>query len=190
MDQELLLSHLVATLERVKIPYAISGSHAVMAYGEPRHAHDIDVVVELTAASAAQLSIAFPPEDYCTRDTKAAVAQGGMFNIIHPDSGQKIDFFVPSDDFERGEIARAWRVPVSIGEIVSFVSPEDVIIMKMRYYEMGESDKHLRDSASILQKLGDKVNRGYITEQAKSFGLESIWAMIEKRADNPGESRG
>lgn len=190
MDQELLLSHLVATLERLKIPYAIGGSHAVMAYGEPRHTRDIDVVAEIDAASLPQLSLAFPPEDYYTSDTKAAVARGGMFNIIHPVSGQKIDFFVPSDDFEKGEIARARRMPISVNESASFVSPEDVIIMKMRYYEMGESDKHLRDSASILQKLGDKVDRGYINEQAKSFGLEPIWAMIVKRADNPGEPRG
>ena len=185
MDQEQLLSLLVETLDRLGIPYAIGGSHATMVYGRPRQTLDIDVVVELTPARLKKLVAAFPfPDFYTSEDgARAAVAGGGTFNIIHPDSGQKIDFFVPRDEFERGEIARAVRVRTASGVEASYVSPEDVILMKMRYYEMGESDKHLADSAIVLQRLGGRVDRAYIVAHAKTFGLTQVWQAIVQRVD-------
>lgn len=185
MDQEQLLSRLVATLERLGIPYAIGGSHATMAFGHARHTLDIDVVVELSPSTLRDLCAAFPFPEFYTSDegARTAVARGGTFNIIHPESGQKVDFFVPRDDFERGEIARAVRAPTTGGGEALFVSPEDIIVMKMRYFEMGESDKHLTDSAVVLQRLGDRVDRDYIEERAAEFGLDDIWKAVLKRVD-------
>jgi hypothetical protein len=185
MDQEQLLSRLVETLERLRIPYAIGGSHATMAFGQPRHTLDIDVVVELTTLTLRQLISEFPFPDYYTSEegARTAVAHGGTFNIIHPESGQKIDFFVPSDEFERAEIPRAVRAPTTGGREASFVSPEDVIVMKMRYFEMGESDKHLRDSATVLQRLGEKIDRAYIERRVAEFGLHEIWQAVLQRSN-------
>jgi hypothetical protein len=54
--------------------------------------------------------------------------------------------------------------------------------MKMRYYEMGESDKHLSDSAIVLQRLGDRVDRAYVAARAAEFGLVDIWQAVLKRS--------
>jgi hypothetical protein len=138
----------------------------------------------LTADTLRELCVAFPfPEFYTSEDgARTAVARGGTFNIIHPESGQKIDFFVPRDDFEKGEIARAVRAPTTGGGEASFVSPEDIILMKMRYFEMGESDKHLSDSSVVLQRLGDRVDRQYIARRAAEFGLAATWQAVLKRS--------
>ena len=45
-----LLRHLVSVLEELDLPYALAGSIASMAYGEPRATLDIDVVVRLDPA--------------------------------------------------------------------------------------------------------------------------------------------
>jgi hypothetical protein len=186
MNQQQLLSYLVETLETLRIPYAIGGSHATMVFGRPRQTLDIDVLVDLSASDLPSLRAAFPDSDFYTADegAKSAVARGGTFNIIHPTTGLKIDFFVPADEFERAEIARAVRKPKSGGGEATFVSPEDIIVMKMRYFEMGESDKHLTDSAIVLQHLGDQVDRGYIEKWAKHFGLEAIWELILQRVES------
>ena len=55
MELHDLLERLVAVLERLKIPYLITGSVAAMAYGEPRLTNDIDVVVDLDEARAVSL---------------------------------------------------------------------------------------------------------------------------------------
>jgi hypothetical protein len=117
MDQEQLLSRLVATLDRLGIPYAIGGSHATTVYGRPRQTLDIDVVVDLDPQRLRDLIAAFPFPDFYTSEggARAAVARGGTFNIIHPESGQKIDFFVPRDAFERSEIPRAVRARTPSG---------------------------------------------------------------------------
>jgi hypothetical protein len=54
------LEQLVAVLERLQIPYLITGSVAAMAYGEPRLTNDIDVVVDLDEAHAAPFAAQFP----------------------------------------------------------------------------------------------------------------------------------
>ncbi len=41
-----LLGNIVLILERLKIPYLVTGSMASMAYGEPRLTNDIDIVAD------------------------------------------------------------------------------------------------------------------------------------------------
>ena len=43
-----LLERVVQTLERLRIPYLVTGSVASMAYGEPRLTNDIDLVAGVT----------------------------------------------------------------------------------------------------------------------------------------------
>jgi hypothetical protein len=61
---------------------------------------------------------------------------------------------------------------------VVFASPEDVIIKKMEFFEIGGSDRHLRDIAGVLKISGDKIDRDYITTMASRFGLSDIWQSI------------
>src|SRR5688500_18486528 len=115
MDQAQLLSFLLDVLERQGLRYAIAGSHASMAYGEARFTNDIDVVVDLTPLTLRAFCNAFPESDFYVSDdgARTAAAKGGMFNIIHPESGLKIDVIVPRDEFERGQLDRVVRAPLS-----------------------------------------------------------------------------
>ena len=187
MDQAGLLTHLLEALERHNVPYAIGGSHATMAYGEARLTNDIDVVVDLDPARWRALSAAFPESDYYVSEdgARTALARGGTFNVIHPDSGLKIDFFVPSNDFERAEIGRAVRAPAQANRDAFFVSPEDVIVMKMRYFAEGGSDKHLRDIMGVMQSMGDRVDHGYIELWVERFDLRAVWAAVIERLNEP-----
>src|SRR5205085_9129496 len=83
--------------ERLGLRYFVTGSHATVAYGEARFTNDIDIVVDLGPSYVEAFCAAFPTGDfYLSRAAAAeAVANRGMFNIIHPASGLKIDIIVP-----------------------------------------------------------------------------------------------
>ena len=59
-----------------------------------------------------------------------------------------------------------------------FIAPEDLIIKKMWFYQMGESDKHLRDIASILKVQKQNVDRQFISDWARRLNLTEIWDLI------------
>src|SRR5258708_39379133 len=85
------------------------GSFASMFYGEPRLTKDIDIVVELRFDQVASLCGGFPAPEFFVSLPAAhqAVAQGSQFSVIHPTSGEKIDFMVARNDgWGRSQIER------------------------------------------------------------------------------------
>jgi hypothetical protein len=186
MDQAQLLRHLLDTLERQDLDYAITGSHASMAFGEARLTNDIDVLVALPPGYLHVFLAAFPDSDfYVSMDAaRRAVTSGGMFNIIHPESGQKIDVIVPSDDFDRWQLSRTVRAPVFPDRDGRFVAPEDLALKKMQYYQEGGSEKHLRDIAGMAKVLGQKLDRDYVATMSQRMGLTDVWLTIEQRLND------
>ncbi len=101
-----LLRHLVTVLEELDLAYALAGSIASMAYGEPRATLDIDVAVRLTQTDAERLKARFPSEEFYldVEAAERAILERSQFNILHPSSGLKIDVFVEGDEVERVQI--------------------------------------------------------------------------------------
>jgi hypothetical protein len=84
MSQFGLLKVTAEALDRLHIPFMISGSHASSLQGEPRMTHDIDVVVDVSGDQVDALLAEFPsPAYYASREAvDQAVAMRGMFNVI------------------------------------------------------------------------------------------------------------
>lgn len=176
-----LLRRLAGTLERLGIPYLVTGSMATIAYGEPRFTNDIDVVVALRPEQVDAFCAAFPaPEFYCPRETVAqAVRDRFPFNILHPESGLKIDVLIPTDsEFDRARLSRGVRVQGGPDFAAWFASPEDVIVKKLQYFQEGGSEKHLRDIAGVLKVRGERLDRAYIAAWADRLGLKAEWEMV------------
>lgn len=180
MEQFDLRAHVVEVLERLGLEYFITGSVAATYYGEPRFTNDIDIVVRLSGESVLAFCAQFPsPEFYVSEDAaRQAVRSRGQFNIIHPDSGFKVDVIVPSDTpFDRSRFSRKQRGHADQTHAF-FASPEDVILKKMQYYREGGSEKHIRDITGILKLSGDRLDAPYIREWAVQLGLTDIWETI------------
>ncbi len=96
MEPDELLRYVIEALEGIDVPYALAGSIASIAYGEPRSTLDIDLVADLQHQDVARLKGRFPaPEFYLSEEAAAeAVEHRHQFNIIHPASGFKVDVFV------------------------------------------------------------------------------------------------
>ena len=173
-----LLRFVAEVFERLGIPYRVTGSIATIAYGEPRFTNDIDIVVQMQPDQVDALCTAFPePEFYCA---KAAVEQAvrlqHQFNILHPESGLKVDVMMASDSaFDTARFSRGRRIKTAPDHEAWFASPEDVILKKLVYYREGGSDKHLRDIVGVLKVQADQVDRNYVGDWAKRLGVEEEW---------------
>ena len=186
MEQSELLRYVVGVVERLGLRYLVTGSVATIFFGEPRFTNDLDIVIALPVGRVADFCRECPaPEFYVSVSAaESAVEHCGQFNIIHPESGLKVDVIVPADtDFNRSRFARALRVKPAADFEASFASIEDVIIKKMEYYREGGSEKHLRDITGVLKISGDRVDRAYISAWASKMGLDSIWAAILNRVN-------
>ena len=184
MEQSELLGYLVRCLEKLDIPYFITGAVASIAYGEPRLTNDIDIVAEINDGHITKLKECFPEEEYYLDSDAArkAIKQRHQFNIIHPASGLKMDVMISKgDSFDRSRFARIKRLRPLEDTEANFASPEDVIIKKMEYYKEGSSDKHIRDIMGMLKISGEMIDQEYISLWAKRLSLEDIWRAIQER---------
>lgn len=87
----------LARFEEAEIPYMVVGSLCSIVYGEPRMTKDMDLVVDIPAKDAGKFEFYFPFEGfYCppAEILKDEVIRRGQFNLIHHESGLKIDIIL------------------------------------------------------------------------------------------------
>ena len=124
MSQSELLKRVVARLQQAGIEHMLTGSVVSSLQGEPRATHDIDIVIAVRGTSeqlAAALKAAFPEPDYFLDEdaARAAITIRSMFNMLDALEGDKVDFWLLSDDdfdgsrFARRESRRRTKVPAS-----------------------------------------------------------------------------
>lgn len=182
MEPDDLLRLVVRVCQQLQLAYLVTGSTATIAYGEPRFTNDIDIVLDLAGEQVDTFCRCFPASEfYLSREAVAsAVERHGQFNVIHPGSGLKVDFMIPApSEFNRSRMARVRELP-ALGDVsVRFASPEDVILMKLRYFKEGGSDKHLRDIRGVLAVQGPKLSREYIETWAARLDVVDVWRAVE-----------
>lgn len=196
-----LLKILAHRMSELRIPYFVTGSSASMTYGESRNTNDIDVVAQLVPDDAARLCASFPAPDFfvSAAAVRNAIHSGKMFNIIHPESGLKIDVIpAKATEFDRTRLSRSMLLQLRDGLQVWFASPEDVILKKLEFFREGGSEKHLRDITGILLLCPDPIDQPYIVDWAARLGVADLWELIRARveqskvehADPPSEEAG
>lgn len=179
-----LLRIVVERLESLGLDYLVTGSMATIAYGEPRLTNDLDIVIALPMEQVEAFCAAFPEEEfYLSRDAvREAVRDRRQFNIVHFASGLKIDAIIPkAEAFEESRRSRGKALSVGPDWSVRFASPEDVILRKLQYYQMGGSEKHLRDIAGVFKIQGPALDLIYLDEWAGHLGVAHIWRELRER---------
>jgi hypothetical protein len=179
MNDELEVLKLVATrLDAAGLAYMVSGSMAMNYYAQPRMTRDIDIVVELAPADAHRVVALFSPDFYCDADAVAdAIAQYGMFNLIHSESVTKVDCIVRKDaPYRREEFRRRQRVEVD-GTTLSIVSAEDLLLSKLHWAKDTRSELQLRDARNLIVSV-DALDWNYIEKWAKELTVSNLLAEV------------
>ena len=180
MDFQELLLKVAKILQDLKIPYAVTGGYAVSIWGRLRSTYDIDIVIEIFDTQIKTLHQALREISkliYVDDGTKK------WFNFIHGESGIKVDFFIVSEEDKVSKLELERRVPQIIeNQTVYFVSPEDLILSKLRWYKEGESFKQLEDINSIF-KIQKKLDLDYLKKQAKVQSTTKILKSLLNKAN-------
>ncbi len=188
MDSFDLLRIVVGAIDALGLRYFVTGSTATIFYGEPRFTNDIDVVVDLDESQVAEFCRQFSPADFYVSESAAleAVRQKALFNVIQPASGLKVDVIIPeTSDFNASRFARVRRLRVADDLEACFASPEDAIIKKLQFYQLGGSEKHLRDITGMLKTCQGQIDEPYIGQWSRQLKLDEVWQAVQQRMVEP-----
>ncbi len=180
-----LLKKISTSFNSLNIPYFVTGSIASIAYGESRFTNDIDIVADIQKEHIPDIIKYFPEEEYYISEEsmKNAIYHNFQFNIIHPTSGLKVDVVIKKkDDFDDMRFSRTNNFEMD-GVGVNFAAPEDVLIMKMKYYKSGGSEKHIRDIMSMVKISNELIDFSYIELWVYKLNLKEIWEELKNKME-------
>jgi hypothetical protein len=178
MDQLEFFRKAIGILHASGLEYMVVGSFASGFWGEPRATYDVDVVAAIAEPDAARLSQWFPSEEFyfSSEAVHDAIRRRGQFKLIHPESGNKIDFMVQGEsEWSHLQLKRRRALEVAPSFSAFLAAPEDVILGKLLFYKEGGSPKHLRDIAGILKMQGRHLDAGYVHDWAARLGVSEEW---------------
>ncbi len=76
-----LIRAFVERLERLGVPYMVTGSTAGILYGEPRMTHDVDIVIALRLKDVDAFVAAFPIDDSTAHRTTCSRSRFGAASV-------------------------------------------------------------------------------------------------------------
>lgn len=177
-------------LEGAGVPYMLTGSLAAAYYATPRATQDIDVVIDAREEGIEKLVQGLLDAGLYV-DWEAALAAWrahGQFNAIDPESGWKVDLIVRKDrPFSRTEFERREEADL-LGIKVSVASLEDVLLAKLEWARMGDSELQRGDVVGLLERRGDELDWAYLEKWVAELGLQAEWRTALRRsgAEPPG----
>jgi len=177
------LRKVVEVLDGAGVPHMLTGSLAAAFYAVPRATQDLDVVVEVGETGVDGIVQGLTAAGFYVDGEAALEAQHaqGQFNAIDPTSGWKADFIVRKDRaYSRVEFSRRMRVTLLDVE-VEIASLEDVLISKLEWSRLGDSELQRRDVLQLLERTWNDLDRAYVEEWVTELGLESDWERARAR---------
>jgi hypothetical protein len=179
MNYAEVLRSVVPKLEQSDIPYMITGSIAAAYYGLNRATYDLDVVISATADKLKRLLELLPKEQYYAvlQDALDAHRHHSMFNVLDTTSGWKIDFILQKPAPFHEEAFRRRMAVTFDGVPTAVISAEDLILSKLEWSRMGESDRQVRDAAVVLEKRRAKLDIAYVEKWVQQLSLVPQWSQ-------------
>jgi uncharacterized protein (DUF1330 family) len=186
MSQQELLKRVTRVLHELGVKYMVSGSLVSSLQGEPRATHDIDIVVAIKRPDAKELPKAFPPPEYYLSEDSIvnALETNGMFNLIAVEAGDKVDFWVLTDQpFDTSRFSRRYVEKV-MGMEIAVSRPEDTILMKLSWADKcGGSEKHFTDALRVYEVQYGQLDMGYLEEWANRLDIGPLYKKLQEEAE-------
>ena len=172
------LQPVVNAFGKYSIPYYISGSIASSIYGMARATMDIDIVADVKLHHISLLRQELEKSYYIDEEMiKEAIQNISSFNLIHLETVIKIDVFIFKDiPYHQNALERKIKDTLEDDGIKTefyFLSPEDIIISKLQWYEIGGkvSERQWLDVIGVIKVQGDSLDKNYLQVWAKKLGI-------------------
>jgi hypothetical protein len=188
-ENEQVIERLADVLDSLGIRYAIGGSIASALYGTVRFTRDADITVQPFSPLADRLYELLKDEFYVSREAmEEALRSQGSFNVIHFETAFKIDLFIQGPGEFEGRLVDRRRV-MRLSDVsqrdVCVVSPEDIILLKLRWFREtgGMSQRQWDDVLGVLAVQGEALDFEYLKDSAGKLGLEELLTRAKAEAD-------
>jgi hypothetical protein len=181
-EQEAVLKDVTDRFEKLKIPYMLSGSMAMVCYAMMRMTNDIDIVIEAKLPDADKIIKEFETDYYLPQNrVRDAISGKFIFNLLHQERIVKIDCVLRKDDkFNKHAFANRQKVKFTTFD-VWVIGKEDLVLAKLNWAKKSHSEMQMRDVAGILRNGYDVE---YVNQWAKKLGVSDLLneclALLEK----------
>ncbi len=181
MDNLDVLHQVASAFTALDIPYALGGSLASSLLGKPRFTQDADVNAEPFPGKEEAWARCFGDHYYLSLPSvREAIRNRSSFNLIHAPTGFKVDVFVcKARPFEASFMARRQEVPLPDrpGQVLTVVSAEDIILIKLEWYRMGKelSERQWMDVVGVMEIQWDRLDQEYLDRWASALGVADLW---------------
>jgi predicted nucleotidyltransferase len=185
MLQPKLLKKVLALLNENHIGYMVTGSLVSSMQGEPRSTHDVDILVNITRSVIASLVDTFThPNFYLSESAiEDAIRYQSMFNLLDTIEGDKVDFWILTDDpFDQSRFARKYDENL-LGLSMKISTPEDTILMKLRWSNLsGGSEKQFTDALRVYEVQFGNLDINYIESWTEHLQVKELWERLKQEA--------
>ena len=164
---------IIDVLDRLDIPYMLSGSIAMGIYAVPRSTRDFDFVIHLKKSDVVNFSAEFKNDYYCDIDAiNDALTRHSIFNIIDPTSGYKADFIIlKPEEYRQAEFNRRKQIDF-LDKKIYIVSAEDLILSKLIWIQDYQMAVQMEDIKTILSN--DSIDFDYISTWIEKLDLKTF----------------
>ncbi len=179
-----IFEKLRAALDAAKVPYFVTGSFASSAHGIPRSTNDIDIVIAAEPQQLRALLAQLPESEFAASQEAAfeALRYRSQFNIIDFATLWKIDFiFRQPTPFDASRFQRREIIEIA-GVRMQTASAEDILITKLWWAKLGESERQINDAAGVIRVQGSNLNSDYVERWVAALELEQQWQKARERA--------
>lgn len=193
MDFLEVAARAAAVCTNLKIPYLIGGGVASTVHGEFRTTRDVDLIVRLKRADAADFAAALashftlnPPDilDALARVPALAVdrTQRATFAAYDRATGYQLDVFCASDSpYDRAQFERVITLDVpEVGGTLIIAGAEDTILTKLEWYAITPSDRQWDDVQTMLRVQGEALDMHYLDTWAAQLGVANLLAAARR----------
>lgn len=170
----------IEALEELNAAYLIGGSYASSAHGIARATMDIDILASIPAKYAGAFAAKLEPEFYADAHAiRDAIMAKRSFNVIHLDTGFKVDVFVSKrDPFDMTQLERrSLRIISRDPERSAYLaSPEDTILSKLRWYRQTneKSERQWSDVLGIMSVKAGELDLDYLKQWARDLNVSDL----------------
>lgn len=163
---------IIDVLNKLKIPYMLSGSVAMGIHIMPRATRDFDFIVYMHNKDVLNFVEEFK-DYYCNSDSiKEAIKHNSMFNIIDNVSGYKADFILMKDDDYGIEEFNRREAIEFFGKTFFLVTIEDLLISKLKWVQEYQFAVQMEDIKKL--SLVETIDWIYCNKWIKKLKLRTF----------------
>jgi hypothetical protein len=172
---------MIAALEAAEIPYLLAGSYSSNVYGVARSTQDADFVIRLTSEKLRKFLAELPSSMRLEPQMSfESVTMTARYIVQVAGTRFKMELFLVGDDPHDLERFARRRQTALLGRPAYLPTPEDIVITKLRWSQLGKRRKDVDDVRNVIAVQRDRLDWDYIYRWCEQHGTRALLDEIRR----------